>query len=99
MTGDAAMKKELPVLSVVLYIAAILTAVGASAMAFEAISDIIEWMGMGFLPFPDSLTYIVFMLLEGVMLYYALALLMAAAGMILQNTATAAKSKFKDGDE
>ena len=78
-------EKELPVFSVILFFAAIATAAGATVMAYEVITYIID-IGIGRL----SLTEIVFMCMESVFIYYILALLLGAASVIMQNTATAA---------
>jgi hypothetical protein len=88
-------KKELPVFSVILYIAAGLTAIGASFAAYNFIPSLIDAINAGF-SLSENFSLVVYLCLSEFFVYYIYALALAGIAVGIQFAATAAQPKRVD---
>lgn len=91
-------KKELPVFSVILYIAAGLTAIGASFAAHNFIPSLTNAINAGF-SVNENFSVIVHLCMSEFFIYYIYALALAGIAVSIQFAATAARPKADDKSE
>jgi hypothetical protein len=90
--------KELPILSVVLYILAVVAAAGAVVAVYDAYLTITAALAQG-MPFAEEWPAIFSHIIRQGIVYFVYPLLLLAAGRILQHAATAAHGAGSAGRE